>query len=115
MKGRLFEPAISAFLLFTCSTISLSAECELVCHEISLDGSLRAGEQFSREIGTHCGNLRLDFRKPFLTPRGHDNGGSRLSQAQHDRLADATTAACDNSTPSFERQQPVEGNRGRGW
>jgi hypothetical protein len=44
MKARLFPSIIAAFLLFTCSTISFSAECELVCHEISLDGSLRAGE-----------------------------------------------------------------------
>jgi hypothetical protein len=56
MKTRLFRSSIAAFLL--CSTISFSAECEVVCHEISLDGSLRAGEQFSREIGSGL-ELRL--------------------------------------------------------
>jgi hypothetical protein len=56
MKARLFRSTIAAFLFFTWLTISFSAECELVCHEISLDGSLRAGEQFSREIG---GGLEL--------------------------------------------------------
>src|SRR4051794_29883851 len=66
MRGRLLEAAIAAFLLFTCSTISFSAECELVCHEILLDGLVRAGEHFSREIGSGL-ELRL-LPMPFSDP-----------------------------------------------
>jgi len=56
MDGRLFGSATAAILLFTCSTISSSAERESICHEISLQGLLRAGEQFSSKIG---GGLEL--------------------------------------------------------
>lgn len=52
MRGRLFRSTIAAFLFLTCSTISFSAECELLCHEISFHGSVQAGEHFSREIGS---------------------------------------------------------------
>jgi hypothetical protein len=43
---------LAPLLLFIGQTISFRAECELFCHEISLDGSVRAGERFTREIGS---------------------------------------------------------------
>jgi hypothetical protein len=58
MNGRLFGSATAAILLFICSTISSSAERELICHEISVEGSLRAGERFSSKIGNGL-ELRL--------------------------------------------------------
>jgi hypothetical protein len=58
MKARLFRSSIAAFLLFTCSTISFSAEHESICHEISFHGSVRAGKHFSRQIGSGL-QLRL--------------------------------------------------------
>jgi len=56
MNGRLFGSATAAILLFTCSTNSSSAGREPICHEISLQGLLGAGEQFSSKIG---GGLEL--------------------------------------------------------
>ena len=56
MDGRLFGSATAAILLFTCSTISSSAQRESICHKIALQGLLRAGEQFSSKIG---GGLEL--------------------------------------------------------
>ncbi len=58
MNGRLFGSATAAILLFTCSTISSSAERESMCQEILLHGSLRAGEHFSTKIGNGL-ELRL--------------------------------------------------------
>jgi hypothetical protein len=49
-------------------------------------------------------DLCLDLGKSFPAPRGHDNAGARLGQAQHDGLADAATAACNNGTAAFKRQ-----------
>ena len=56
MNGRLFGSATAAILLFTSSTTSSSAGREPICHEISLQGLLRAGEQFRTKIG---GGLEL--------------------------------------------------------
>jgi hypothetical protein len=58
MNGRLFGSALAPFLLFICSTNSSSAERELSCHEISVEGSLRAGEHFISKIGSGL-ELRL--------------------------------------------------------
>jgi len=58
MNGRLFGSATAAILLFTCSTISSSAERESMCREILLHGSLRAGEHLSTKIGNGL-ELRL--------------------------------------------------------
>jgi hypothetical protein len=58
MNGRLFGLAVVAFLIFACSRISFCAEREQICHEISLNGSLQAGEIFSSKIGSGL-ELRL--------------------------------------------------------
>jgi hypothetical protein len=66
MNGRFLGSALTPFLLFICSTNSSSAERELICHEILLQGSLRAGEHFSTKIGNGL-ELRL-FPMRFSDP-----------------------------------------------
>ena len=58
MSRGLFENAIAAALILAGTTTSFTADREVVCHEISLRDTLRAGETFARQIGAGL-ELRL--------------------------------------------------------